>query len=120
MRPGSAMDLEATVCLLQSLVHSSRTGISPCQGGTLLSRRAQPHEARKGAEAPGRPQEGAALGLCFTPPCLKLRSGFWAFTFCGEAEGQWTPRQTAQGQTDAAVVTCSLDGSRTDSWSSSS
>lgn len=30
---------------------------------------------------PGQPQEGAAAGLCLSPPCRKLRSGLWAFTF---------------------------------------
>lgn len=32
------------------------------------------------AEAARPPQEGSALR--FSPRCLKLRSGFWVFTFC--------------------------------------
>lgn len=48
MRAGSAMDLEATVCLLQSPVHSSRAGISPSVEG-------QPHfPAVLSSTRPGR------------------------------------------------------------------
>lgn len=35
------------------------------------------------------------MGLRFSPRCLKLRSGFWAFAFCGgKAAGQLEDAQT--------------------------
>lgn len=78
---GSRTDLEASLPA-QNLVGLSGAGIGPfVEGEPRFPAVLGPTRPGRQPSPPERPQEGTALGLRFSPLCLKLRSGFWDFTF---------------------------------------
>lgn len=75
---GGTGQLESLLSLRHNQPAGPKTGQSRGEGPA-------PHSAQ--SPLPGPPQEGAAVGLCFSPLCRKLRSGLWAFTFLAFFEG---------------------------------
>lgn len=96
--PGSARGPEATVRLpgtrlsLQGGVQSVREHARPP---------ATPgRQGQEDSQVRGQTQGGPVAGLRFSPRCLKLRSGFWAFAFCGRRSQVSTGRRTSNAQTE--------------------